>query len=447
VASPERRLALSVLRAIDNGRTLGDELARPAVDRLPPRDRAFLHELVLGTLRHRGFLDHALASAVDRTLDRVEEGVLTALRLGAYQILKLRVPDHAAVSETVDVVRESRPQAAGFTNAVLRRLVRQGAPPLPDPARDPLGWLTSEGSLPRWLAERWVAREGADVAVRRARALLEPAPLTYRVNPHRADAVARIEEAGLEPRALSLDGTWEATAGRPVDLARDGLLYLQDLGSQVVARLAAVPGCVLDACAAPGGKSTLMADLHPGARVAALERSPRRLRVMARLVAEWGAANVRCVAGDALHPPFAAGSCDVVLLDAPCSGLGTLARNPDIRWRATVADVARHAEHQGRLIAAVADLVRPGGRLVYSACTLEPEETQGVVDAFLARRPDFAPAALPDWAARYADAGRLKVRPEEERADGFFAAMLVRDNGGRSLTTDRPLSTQDHRSL
>jgi 16S rRNA (cytosine967-C5)-methyltransferase len=428
VPSAERRLALGVLRAVDEGRTLSEALAEPKIDRLPPRERGFLHELVLGTLRHRGALDHALSPAIDRPLDRVEGAVLAALRLGAYQVLKLRVADHAAVSETVDLAREAAPRAAGFVNAVLRRLVRDGAPPVPDPVQDPLAWLTTEGSLPRWLAERWLSRDGAEAVVARARVLLQPAPLTYRVNPRRGEARERIDAAGLEPLALPLDGAWEATAGRPVDLARDGLLYLQDLGSQVVARLARGPGRTLDACAAPGGKSTLIADLDGGARVTSLEIAPRRLKAMVGLVARWGAANVCCVGGDALRPPFREAAFDTVLLDAPCSGLGTLARNPDIRWRLTAADVARHAARQKQMIAAMADLVRPGGRLVYSACTLEPEETEAVVQDFRSRRPDFAALEPPAWAARFVEKGRVIVRPERERADGFFAALFVRDN-------------------
>jgi 16S rRNA (cytosine967-C5)-methyltransferase len=429
VASPERRLALAVILDVGAGRvTLGERLARGDVERLPARDRALLHELVLGTLRHRGLLDHALARASERPLARIDPGVLDALRLGAYQVLKLRVPDHAAVSETVDLARSVEPKAGGFVNAVLRRLAREGSPSVPDPAGDALGWLTTEGSLPQWLAERWLARDGAETAIARARAFLSPAPPTFRLNPRRPDAASAVEAAGLAPVALELPGTWEATAGRSVDLARAGVLFLQDLGSQLVAHLAAADGRVLDACAAPGGKALLMADVHPGSRVIALEISPRRLQAMKRLVGLWGADNVTLVAADAGRPPFGEAVFDSVLLDAPCSGLGTLGRNPDIRWRLQASEVARHAERQRRLILSVADRVRPGGRLVYSACTLEPEETDDVVAAFLAARTDFRLSAPAVVSAPFVEGDVVRVRPERHRADGFFAAVFTRAN-------------------
>jgi 16S rRNA (cytosine967-C5)-methyltransferase len=429
VPSPERRLALETLIALEErGGTLGDLLAAPKVERLAPRERGFLHELVLGTLRHRGGLDFALAAAMDRPLARVDPPAREALRLGAYQVLKLRVADHAAVSETVDLARSVAPRAAGFVNAVLRRLTRDGAPAAPDLSVDPLGWLTTEGSLPPWLAERWLKQLGAETAVRRAKALLEPAPSTYRLNPRRADAAARVQAAALEPRALPLEGAWEATAGRATTLARDGTIYLQDMGSQLVAHLAAAGGRVLDACAAPGGKSLLMADLHPDARVAALEISPRRLAALATLARRWGAENVHAVGADALSPPFAAATFDSVLLDAPCSGLGTIGRNPDIRWRLTPGAIAVQAERQRRMIARAALLVKPGGRLVYSTCTLEPEETDEVVAGFLDARRDFTLTELPTLARPFADGRVVRLRPEANRADGFFAAVLTRVN-------------------
>jgi 16S rRNA (cytosine967-C5)-methyltransferase len=425
VVTPARRLAHDLLRSVALGkRTLGDLLADARVEALDPVDRGFLHELVLGTLRHRGALDHALAAASNRPLDQTEPAVLDALRLGAYQLLRLRVPDHAAVSETVELVRAVFPPAAGFANAVLRRLGREGAPATPDADKDPFGWLTTVGSLPVWLAERWLARDGAATTVARARVFLEPSPSTFRLNPRRPEAAESVRTLEAQPLPWPDAGT--ATAGRPIELAREGLIYMQDLGSQLVARLAAAPGRVLDACAAPGGKSLLMADLHTDAHVAALELSYRRLRTMAALAARWGAGNVTPVGGDARRPPFASRRFDAVLLDAPCSGLGTLGRNPDLRWRSSAADVVRHAERQRRLLASISTLVRPGGRLVYSACTLEPEETSEVVAAFLESNAEFTVAETPSWALPFAEEDGFRVRPERDAGDGFFAAVLRR---------------------
>jgi 16S rRNA (cytosine967-C5)-methyltransferase len=426
VATAARRLACSILRNVgERGASLAEALAQPEVEALPSRDRDLLHELVLGTLRNRGFLDHALGPLLDRPLGQLDAPTLAALRLGALQILRLRVPARAAVAESVDLAREARPRAAGFVNAVLRRLIREGPPPLPDPVTEPLSWLTTAGSLPRWLAERWLARLGPQTAVARARALLEPAPVAYRPNPRVPGAELRAA-AELSPRALGVPGAHLATRGRAAALAAEGLVYIQDQGAQLVARLAARPGLVLDACAAPGGKATLIADLLQGrARVIALEPSRRRRDAMLRLVARWGTSDVRVVGGDALRPPFR-GRFDSVLVDAPCSGLGTVARRPDIRWRVRSEDLAGHAARQAALLGAVAPLVADGGRLVFATCSLEPEENEEVATPFLAGHPDFAFDSLPEWAERFRDGPFVRTRPEREGGDGFFAAVLRR---------------------
>ncbi len=396
--TPARRLAASVLARVAAGQgTLADALAAKEIDQLDPRERAFLHELVLGTLRRRGWLDHVLAGLASRPLGRATPRVRDALRLGAYQLLYLRVPAHAAVSESVALARAAEPRggATGFVNAVLRRLQREGPPSEPSAGDDPLGWLTTAGSLPRWLAERWLDRLGAAGAVARARALLEPPPTGFRFNPHVGDAPARAAAAGLDPRGTDVPDAWEAADGRLADLAGEGLLYVQDVGSQLVAQLAVRSGLVLDACAAPGGKALLIADrLGASGRVVATEAAPRRLRTLSEVCSRWGARNVHLVAGDALHPPFHR-PFDSILVDAPCSGLGTLARRPDIRWRCGPRDVERHAVRQRALLDALAPLVRPGGRLVYSTCSVEDEENEGVVRPFLEAHPMFEPEELP----------------------------------------------------
>ncbi len=422
--TPARRIALDILARVDaGGSILGDLLAGPAPSALDPRERAFLHELVVGTLRHRGAIDHALSGALDRPIREVDHAALTVLRLGASQLLRLRVPARAAVNESVELARRRAPRAAAFVNAVLRRLAREGPIPFPDAAVDPLGWLTTEGSLPRWLAERWVARLGPEVAVERARALLQPPAVVFRLNPRAHRAAERAEPLG--PAALPVPGALLATKGRIADFADEALVYPQEQGSQLVAHLAAVEGTMLDACAAPGGKATLMADLRPGALVVAAEASRRRLATLGALVRRWGSTNVACVGADALRPPFLEGFSGV-LLDAPCTGLGTLARHPDIRWRATEAEIPRHAQRQRAMIETAASLVRPGGRLVYATCSSEPEENEEIVRAFLAARSDFTLAALPEWASPFSDAGFARTRPEAGQGEAFFAAVLER---------------------
>jgi 16S rRNA (cytosine967-C5)-methyltransferase len=420
-------LALRLLTQIQGGpEILAELLADPTVEALPRRDRAFLQELLLGTLRHRGALDAALARVVDRPLGELDRNTLALLRLGAYQLLRMRVPPHAAVSETVELARGAQPRAAGLVNAALRRLAREGPPPFPDPRVDPLGWLTSEGSLPEWLATRWIRHLGAEAAVTRARAFLEVPPTSFRLNPRVADALAQAREAGLEPRPLPIPEAWQATAGRPVELLSAGVLYMQDAGSQMAARLCARPGLVLDACAAPGGKALLMADLVPRpGRVVGMEASPRRLRSLAKLARRWGS-EVLCLGGDALRPPFSA-RFDAVLLDAPCTGLGTLGRHPDIRWRMKQEEIARHGARQRALLESVSGLLRPGGRLVYSVCSPEPEEGEAVVGALLSSHPELHRGPSPEWAQPFLGPdGFLRTAPERDGGDAFFVAVLDR---------------------
>jgi 16S rRNA (cytosine967-C5)-methyltransferase len=431
--TPPRRLALQVLREIARERgTLADALAAPELDRLAERDRALLHELVLGTLRRRGWLDHALAGLASRPLAALDPGVLDALRLAAYQLLFTRIPAHAALSEAVDLVREIAPRATGFANAILRRLQREGPPAAADPTADPLLWLTTAGSLPRWLAERWLVRLGAARAVARARALLETPPTHFRVHPRVADVPGWLSSVGLAARPTFVPGAFELLAGRLTGPAAEGLVYVQDAGAQMVAQLAATRGRVLDACAAPGGKSLLLADHADVSLVVAAEASLRRVRTLARICARWGASRVRVLAADARRPPFRA-AFDGVLLDAPCSGLGTLARHPDIRWRIHAHDLARHAERQRDLLEAVCTLVRPGGRLVYATCSVEPEENEDIVQPFLVRHPDFAPQPAAPWAESLHDGAFLRMEPAATSGDAFFVAALRRAEAGERI--------------
>jgi 16S rRNA (cytosine967-C5)-methyltransferase len=426
--TPARRLAHRVLvRSERAGPVLSELLADPEIAALPARERDFLQELVLGSLRRRGALDHALGGLVDRRLDTLDAEVRAALRLGAYQIAYLRVPDRAAVFESVELVRRTQPRAAGFVNATLRRLAREGAPAAPRAAADPLGWMTSEGSLPRWLASRWLTQLGAETAVLRARALLEPPITAFRLNP-RAKSRWNDIAAELDPVPLAVPGAFRARRGRTAALAAKGDIYVQDQGSQLIAHLAASSGRVLDACAAPGGKATLLADASGDGLVIAAEASRPRLATMAELLARWGAANVRCVGADALRPPFGC-AFDAVLLDAPCSGLGTLARHPDIRWRFRHSDLKKHAGRQRAMLESLAPRIAAHGLLVYAVCSLEPEETTELITSFLDAHPEFEPAPHPPFARPFSAGAFLETTPETHGGDGFFAAPLRRVSG------------------
>ena len=428
-ASPARRAAARIIHeTVRGGVTLAERMAHGEAASLDTRERDFLQELVYGTLRRRGALDAALRRCIDRELSEVDPALLDVLRLGAYQILHTRVPHRAAVFESVALAREVAPRGAGFANAVLRRLAAEPPPAPHVPLEDPLSWLTGEGSLPPWLAQRWLQELGAEDAVARARVFLEPSPTYLRLNPRLPEAADAVSAAGVLLQAGEVPGSFVVTGGRTQDLAAAGVVYVQDEGSQLVAHIAqSEDGAILDACAAPGGKATLLADLGAHARITALEPSLKRLAVLQRTVQRWGAgASIAVLGGDALRLPLRT-AFDVVLLDAPCTGLGTIARRPDLRWRVTQADVDRHAASQRRMLAAVSAVVKPGGRLVYSTCSLEPDETSDVVKSFLASGAPFAltpPQHVPQ-SLRGAEPW-LRLLPERRGGDGFFVASFTR---------------------
>ncbi|HYJ78231.1 MAG TPA: 16S rRNA (cytosine(967)-C(5))-methyltransferase RsmB [Longimicrobiaceae bacterium] len=431
-ATAARRAALEVLERFRAGE-LADRALEQAAARLDPRDRAWTQELVYGTFRLRGRIDHLLGALVRRGVADLDPEVLDVLRLGAYQLLEMgSVPPYAAVSQSVELARAAGAgRAAGLVNGVLQSLHRRGKTiRFPDFERDPAGHLAARGSHPRWLVERWVVRWGAEEARalveadnRRPELFLRPLGLT------RDQAAARLGEAEIatEPvefspdslRVLPPTGAAQALAAVPA--------VVQDPAAALVVRYAAVPegATVLDLCAAPGGKALGVAER--AGRVAAGDLSRRRLaRVRENVTRVGWEARVGAVVADGRFPPFRAA--EVVLLDAPCTGTGTFRRHPDGRWRVTPDDLAALAVLQAELLRAAAPLVRPGGWLVYSTCSLEPEENEERVEAFLADHPEFAPdpaaGAVP--AAVLDGSGRLQVLPQRQGVDGAFAARLRR---------------------
>jgi 16S rRNA (cytosine967-C5)-methyltransferase len=446
-----RLLAARVLERVERARAYADLTLTAALARssLGARDRAFTTELVYGTLRWRGRLDFALGQVLERPLASVEPGVVTLLRLGAYQLLFCGVPDSAAVDQTVRSAHAlGASRAAGLVNAVLRRLAqRADALPFPALEDDALAHLEHALGIPRWIAERWLAALGPSEAAALAAASNAAPPLTARANRARIgrDALlARVRERypDAQPCAFAPDGIvlghGRSPASDPDFVA--GLFTVQDEASQLVVELLAPEPRerVLDACAAPGTKTTAIAErLGPEGVVVALDRSERRLALIGRAVRRLGLGNVTALAADATQPPdgLPGAPFDRVLVDAPCSGLGALRRNPDARWRLSPEDPARLAEVQAALLASASNLLRPGGALVYSTCTLTGEENDAVVEAFLAKSPGFerAPAARLPGALRPllgAD-GALRTWPHRHGTgaygmDGFFAVRLER---------------------
>jgi 16S rRNA (cytosine967-C5)-methyltransferase len=444
-----RLLAARVLERVERARAYADLTLTAALARsaLGPRDRAFATELVYGTLRWRGRLDFALGQVLERPLASVEPGVVTLLRLGAYQLLFCDVPPSAAVDQTVRSAHAlGAGRAAGLVNAVLRRLAQQkDALPFPGLADDPLAHLEHALGIPRWIAERWLAALGPSEAAALAAASNAAPPLTARVNRARTSRAALLPRLAerfpdAQPCAYAPDGIVLGHGGSPAsdpDFVA-GLFSVQDEASQLVVELLApAPGeRVLDACGAPGTKTTAIAErVGPDGLVVALDRSERRLALIGRAARRLGLENVTALAADATQPPaeLPGAPFDRVLVDAPCSGLGALRRNPDARWRVAPEDPARLAELQNALLASAAKWLRPGGALVYSTCTLTGEENDAVVEAFLAQTPGFErvaaarlPAALQPLLAPN---GALVTWPHRHGTgahgmDGFFAARL-----------------------
>jgi 16S rRNA (cytosine967-C5)-methyltransferase len=407
-----------------------DRAFAEAAEPLDPRERSFAHELTYGVTRLRNRLDHLISLRLHQGLGDLDPMVLEILRLGAYQLLYMTgVPAYAAVSEAVELARREVGQGpTGLVNAVLRGVGKAGDGPehFPDFAADPLGHLATWGSHPRWLLERWLARWNTEAV----RVLVEAdnrRPATYLLALDRSpeDAAAALAVAGVvaEPvgegtRCLRLPDA----APPPVALAVLPHSIVQDPASNLVARYADVPRGtkVADLCAAPGGKVLAVAD-RPVYTLAADRSEPRLLMVKenARRVGQ----PLGLVVADARRPPLR--GVDVILLDAPCSGTGTLARRPDARWRLRPESMSELIDVQAEMLDAAAAAVRPGGLLVYSTCSLEAEENEGQIDGFLERHPGFRVEATDAVPSRYLDAaGRLCVTPQATGFDGAFAARL-----------------------
>jgi 16S rRNA (cytosine967-C5)-methyltransferase len=462
--SSARAAALAVLLACQSqDKTLDDEMERSAADfRLDSRDRGLAMELAYGVLRRLEFLDWRLAPVLQKPLPRLPAVVQLLLRLGAYQLLCMdRVPASAAVNESVQLAKsytaKLRRDWSGLVNAVLRNLIREAEPALPNLETDPGLALSIRYALPLWLCRRWVQHLGVAQAESVCRSTSDVPSLTLRVNRLRVTRdvfLDRLNREGISarPTAISPVGV-TLEKGRPVTAIpgfQDGDFYVEDEAAQLIPPLLnpQPDEQILDACAAPGGKTTHLAELMKNrGQILAMDRQQSRLDRLQDNCLRLGIGIVTPLIGDARRPLDALrafgkgdghvsrltaardGSVDRILLDAPCSGLGVLRRHPEAKWNKHQAMFARHRNLQMKILEAVATVLRPGGVLVYSTCSTEQEETEDVVEQFCRAHPGWMRESVAPWLPSTAlsfvtTRGALSTMGNRFGMDGFYAARL-----------------------
>ncbi|HEU0252129.1 MAG TPA: 16S rRNA (cytosine(967)-C(5))-methyltransferase RsmB [Pyrinomonadaceae bacterium] len=425
--SPARLAAFRILQQVETG-AFSSVLLAAEEPQLIPADRALCHELVLGVLRWQFRLDKIVEHFAQRRIESLDAAVRIALRLGLYQLRYLtRIPASAAVDESVSLVRVARlSSATAFVNAVLRRAIREAEF---DPAagvEDPIERIAIETSHPVWLIDRWARSFGLEETEAFALANNMVPPTVFRAVIARANQPDLLNQlfgagAALETSNIA-DGAWHVSRATSLvrELSQSGQIYLQDEASQLVAQMveARRGDLVLDLCAAPGGKSTYIADRTKDlATVIAADRSAGRMATLVESATLQNLKAIRPVLLDAVESlPFRPGAFDKVLVDAACSGTGTLRRNPEIRWRLSADEIPALAAKQRRILKNAAEMVRLRGRLVYSTCSVELEENEEVIAEFLARD------------GRFKLEKTVRTWPHKEGADGFFIAAFERRN-------------------
>jgi 16S rRNA (cytosine967-C5)-methyltransferase len=462
--SPARIAAFSALLSCHTAEDTIDALLHQAYENKisDPRDRSLAMELAYGVLRRQEMIDWRLGPLLKKPLPRHPVVLQTLLRLGAYQLIYLdRVPASAAVHETVALTKSCTKKLghdwSGFVNAVLRNLIRLPEPFLPDPAVYPAQALSIRHSVPLWLCQRWVDRLGFEQAEAACRATSCVPSVTIRVNQRRSTRevfLKRLRQEGISahPTTVSPVGVVLEKGSVVTSLPgfQDGDFYIEDEAAQLIPPLLDPQrgDLVLDACAAPGGKATHLAELMDDrGHVLALDRQKARLDLLQENCRRLGITIVTPVAGDARKPEEAvrtlskggekrssptmapSGLVDRILLDAPCSGLGVLRRHPEAKWNKHTAMFLRHQKLQKEILEAVSAVLRPGGVLVYSTCSTEPEETEDVVTHFCHLHTEWMRESVAPWlpssALLFVTAhGALSTMGNKCGMDGFYAARL-----------------------
>jgi 16S rRNA (cytosine967-C5)-methyltransferase len=439
--SPSRRAAFAILKAIERGHAHSDDLLRgKSVADLSDADCHLTTALVLGTLRWQNALDHRLRPLLKHPNAKLDAEVLIALRLGAFQLLHMdRIPARAAIDESVELTKKAGHRfASGMVNAVLRKL---STAPTAQIAEDSAANLALAQAHPAWMVERWVGFYGLEAARAICSHGQTQPSLTVRIESRAAEDELVAAGIKLEPGEF-LTASRAITSGEVTNTAAflQGRVRLQDEGSQLVAEIVGSGNSILDCCAAPGGKTLILAERNPRARIVACESSPQRRAQLSQRLEQLGD-RVQCRLADITLLTDEA-AFDVVLADVPCSGTGTLGRNPEIRHRLRLEEMSRQAERQRAILGAALRAVRPGGRVVYSTCSLEPEEDEQVITEVISasagarqislqsRIEDLREQGiLTDSGAERLGAcltpeGGLRLLPGVFHTDGFFVAMI-----------------------
>lgn len=437
-----REVALDVLLLVDKQEAYSNLALQNALRResLIPPDAALCTEIVYGTLQRLNTIDAHLRRFVKQPLERLEDWVRNLLRLSVYQLLWLdRVPDFAIIHEAVELAKRRKPRTAGLINAVLRAVQRHPRLPLPERGKDPAGYLSLSGSHPEWMVRLWLKEYGYEETERMCRANNGRPRLSLRVNPLRTsrdELITKLHQEGIgavpssvSPFGIRVEhggdvGTW--------DVYRKGLCSVQDESAMLVAPLLhPSPGMrVLDACAAPGGKTTQLAEaMNDKGEIVAVDLHAHKGELIRAAAQRLGLRSIQVLTGDirALTPTL--GLFDAILLDAPCSGLGVIRRKPELKWRKTEGDIATVSRLQRELLHHVAAILKPGGILVYSTCTVVRTENQQVVDHFLQEEPfqvedptPFLPPLIREK-ARICE-GMVQILPQDFESDGFFMVRM-----------------------
>jgi 16S rRNA (cytosine967-C5)-methyltransferase len=427
-----RAVAAEICTDLRRGEFLDHSFER-RIAPLDARDRRWTRELVYGMLRHRGWIDAILSDRVRGGLARLDPDVIDLLRLGVYQLTNMgSVPAYAAIAQTVELAKRRHGLGASkLVNAVLRRTDRERDELSVPVSSEPAEALAIRYSHPRWLIARWIERWGEQDTERLLALNNAEAPIVIR--PYgivREQLEAMLEEAGVHVAEAPYVSDSIAISGgitfTELGAFKKGLFFVQDPAATLVTEYAAIaPSTIVaDLCAAPGGKSLELS--KTAGTVIASDKSLGRLQRLLANERRLETTNVFPFVGDARHPAVA--PVDAVLIDVPCTGTGTFRRHPDARWRLKVSDLAVMSALQKTLIRAAAKVVKPGGLLVYSTCSLEPEENDEQVDSFLSENPDWILEAPPEGsvAPELLDGGRLRVLPQRHGTDGAFAARLRR---------------------